>query len=238
MFCSFYGNIIILMGEIIPSPEEVFTPGLVIELEDLPEFVQLENSLAEYIDSTHNPVLWDSRPPIRDLLTPSTFNGRLTEIKLIVMDHAYERLLDSRERGFRIQRGGGNYRLSPALEREYKDRYLGFTFIAQPRSTHPRELSQLQAELWYFPISPQVLKAGTRTGSSTDQYGNPYSYNSDHLVSRSSRTGQAIRRVVTHTKYEEEEFIELDEEAKRIGLAVIKQSLRTAIKVPMRGYDA
>jgi hypothetical protein len=226
----------------VPQPSLVDTlqPGNVIEFADIAELVAFEEVIASEVDPEYNPVIWASRQALRDLIRPPTFNGTMADIRLEVMADPYDRLLDARERGWKIGRGQGSFRLKSELAEELIPRYRGFTLLANPKSSRPGSLSQIQSELWYYPTPLYVAshigseaKSSNRTKSGEiREY--QYTTTQDHIRPSSAYHRGEIRRIVARPKMETERFIEHDASARRIGFQVLRQQLMHPISTPMQ----
>lgn len=221
---------------------ELFKPGDILEFADIPELVAFEDSIAQLVDPSSNPMLWANRVKISEFVRPKykgkLFIGTVADIKLIVMNEPYERLMDANERGMHFQHS----RYRPPLSETnapLKMRYVGFSLAADARSSGRGSVGQIQAELWYYPVSFDFIPKGTiRIKRSTTSSGEERLYTSqskkDHIYKHSYYSDMVIRRVVTKPKLEEERFIEFDETARRIGFKTLQKAMIHPLIVPMR----
>jgi len=175
---------------------------MVVELADVTEFHPFEESIAQYISPEMNrdaQQRWEARPRLRDELRPLRFNGRLADIQIQVMDDAAERMASARERGFMFKRGQPRSVTRDRFASHEDDgRALGFTYIANAKSSGRGVIGQVQAELWY---QPQIECFGGDT---------------------------AIQRIITKPKIETEKFIILEEASKRVALAALRNAISHA----------
>ena len=85
-------------------------------------------------------------------------------MQLTVMADPYERLLYADQRGWvgepKMQVGKIR-EVSPQIAGEYVPKYKGFTLTAELRSSKPGlRGQQIQAELWYFSLTPHSIEIG------------------------------------------------------------------------------
>ena len=131
-------------------------------------------------------------------------------------------------------------RFAPDKAESMIEKLIGFTLIAEPYSTKTKDLGQIQAELWYYPLSPHIVKAGTpikRTYFDHSTYTHvtvETGVVKKDRLSRPDPYGKGIKRVITVPKYDTEKFIALDEDSRRMGLAVFRSNLAHPISNPMR----
>lgn len=204
---------------------EFLAPGTVIQLDEITQMRPLENAIAMAVRPDMTPMqqyAWNGRSDIVDAVRPLKFNGRMVDIELAVMEDAYDRLLDAKDRGWKLGAGNG-YKLSQEWNLDKVERYVGLALVANARSSGRGIIGQVQTELWYYPIpdslSSQVRKDGTvRFHTNTAKY-----------------AGTSVRRVITKPKLETEKFRELDETARRIGFNTLRDAMLNSITTPHRG---
>lgn len=216
------------------SQMEQLKPGDAIEFADIAELVTFEDIIAKEVDSNYDPALWTGRQQLRGLLRPAKFNGRIVDIKLIMMNKPYQRLLDANQRGWNVGGSSRNRTLRTNDAESLEDRYKGFIFIADARSTGRGSMGQIQTELWYYPVPPKVIKAGSIiTGYNRLKSGEvrKYAYVStkDRLERANGVDTKAINRVVAKPKIETEQFIRLDETARLFKFEALRQSMANSV---------
>lgn len=195
-------------------------PGDVIEISDIAQLAGFENLVARRLDPSFDEQHWSYQAKLRDLVRPPHFNGQLLHMKLQVMSNPYQHLLSVAERGFSFPSGGRrNYTLTSAVAETLIPRYMGFVFTADAISSGRGKVGQAQAEIYYYPVSPAVRK--NKRGEV-------------NLKQRRTDSGESIRRVVTISRLERDGFIIFDENARRIGFAVMSAAIKDAIKTPMQ----
>ncbi len=214
-------------------------PGDVIRFADIRELHEFEGVLATFVDPEHNRKNWAGRQKLRDLLRPPKFNGTIRDIRLTVMDKPHERLLDARERGWRLRRG--NYsKFQTEAAASIIEKMIGFTFTANASSSRKRNAGQIQAEIWYYPIPPVLLKAGHQKRvrrysdvTHQDELVVTRTLKEDSLY-RLDRLGKGIIRVVTHPRIDTGKFIQHDADSRQVGSEVWKRAISHPFKTPMQ----
>jgi hypothetical protein len=161
------------------------------------------------------------------------------------MADPYERLLDAPERGWKSGKSKGTvlekkHELSSSLAADLIPRYRRFILTAEPRSSRPGlRGQQIQAEMWYFPVPPIIIKTGgnhiqrytTRSGE-VHEY--PGIRKNDSVGRQVGRLGEDLRRVVTRPRLEAERFIAHDAASRTIGFSQMRQATMHPISTPMR----
>ena len=194
-------------------------PGAVIEFADITELPLFEDQLAAEIDpemTMREADAWAGRVAIRDLLRPTrptNFNGRFGDIVLTPMQEPYEQLITGPQRGIAFGYKGGLGGSSAILSSEHAPlqipRYRGFTFLANAISTGRGVVGQIQAELFYYPVSV--------TGAA--QYKNV-----------SNTGGASVKRVVSKPVVTDEaSFVAVHKDAKRIAYSVLRNNLHNPL---------
>lgn len=211
-------------------------PGEVIRFADMRELVLFEDLLAPLVDPLANVRLWEGRKQLGDILRPSKFYGTIRDITLEVMANPYEKLLDANERGWTFSGSTGNKARTQEGAELIIERYLGFTFDAEAHSSNPSFRGRIGAELWYFPSSHQLVKAGSVVGFNVLKNGemSPRVLRNDSRKSRGNHTGEAIRRVVTKPHYDRKNFEAAYDNSRSIGFAVLRESMINAVSIPMK----
>lgn len=208
------------MSEASPNPLESLQPGDVIEFADITELPAFEDMVAAAVDPDMFACYsanWAGRVPLREFIRPPNFNGTIADIRLEVMDQPYERLLDARERGWRLD--GSQYERFSELGQQSISHYRGFTLMADAKSSGRGIIGHMQTELWYYPLSAIIGK----------------NYNTGRVLkSLSANGGLPIRRVVAKPKIGSETFIALNEHSRQIGFTVLRQAMQHPITQPMR----
>ena len=203
---------------------EDLQPGDVIRFADITELTAFEDIIAGGVESKHDPELWAARPNLRDLIRPPKFNGTIADIKLTVMADPYERLLDAPKRGWKngYARGtilGKKHELSSSFAANLIPRYRGFILTADAKSSGRGTIGQIQAELWYFPLTPQSNKAG-------ENYRAVNRFRDDY--------GDTIKRIVTKPNFEAGRFASADAASRTIGFNQLREAMSRPISTPMR----
>lgn len=224
--------------ELKPFPSEL-NPGNVFRFANMHELVAFEDLLAPIVDPIADVLVWQARPNLIDLLRPRDFIGTIRGITLTSMHEPYKRLLDARERGWKMKRGISCLERTQTGSEQFIDQYLGFVFDAEARSTNPALRGRVAAELWYYEMPKKLVKAGTViTSSNRVKNGELHKSTSisgrDSYTSRSGKMGEEIRRVVTRPAYNKGEFEQAQFASKAIGFAVLASAMRNAISTPMR----
>ncbi|HSW37585.1 MAG TPA: hypothetical protein VLG37_04440 [Candidatus Saccharimonadales bacterium] len=155
-------------------------PGRVLDFGRLDDLHPFEDDIAPLVDPTYDRDTWLGRVPLKGLLTPDGFHGRVDDISLTVMAEPYERLLNARQRGKRIN--PGRYERTTKASQAQIGQFLGFTFKAAAYTGRQSKVSPLEAEIWYAPIS--ASNGGSRGGAMV--------------------YGMALRRIVTKLDYDRE----------------------------------
>lgn len=177
-----------------PFPPEI-QPGTIIELDDITELAAFEDAIVPFVNPEYNQEHWEARRPLKEALRVPKFNGRMTDIVMQVMEAPYERLLDARERGWKVT--GGSFE-RPRASEDVIRHYLGLTYTTHARSSGQGVVGQVQAEIWYMPNAHHTLY---------------------------SAYGGAVERVVTKPKFEKTVFRELDTYSRRIGFTALQHAL-------------
>jgi len=208
------------------NPEQQFEPGSIIRLTGVHELRALEDVVAEFIDPHMHDTWrqsWEGRQNIESLIRPPGYNGSLRDIELSVMEAPYEQLITSGEAGWKLhgRTGGRVFERTSEASRETIAKYIGFDLLCDARSSGKGVIGQVQTKLWYLP-APQY-KDNTSPTARAHRYTGAYG-------------GRSVHRVVAKPRYEKEKFIQFDEDAKRVGLTVLRQMLLpvTRSKRPFR----
>lgn len=228
------------MNQDSSSAEELLLPGNIISFGDITELAAFEEVLAHVVNPEHDVNLWAARIALRDLIRPPKFNGTIGNINLTVIENPYDRLLDAVDRGWRVGRGVAQRALSTEKSRQLIARFHGFGFTADAMSSGRGITGQIQTELWYYPLIPKVVPAGTKLRgynitSSGEKKEFIYTSKKD-LLSHANvdNLGKTINRVVAKPKYEKEKFIKLNEGSRRIGFELLQQAMMSPRVQPMR----
>lgn len=205
-------------------------PGDVVKLSDITELPMFEDLVADQIDPTMSQAMrdaWSGRIAIRDLVRPPKFNGTIAYIELVTMDNPYDRLSNARERSWVFNSKGGVPNKIIEDERVIGS-FIGFTFLAEARSSGRGVIGQIQAELYYGRVPYEQKRESRQLKNGTTAY---YDYSTKRTA---MHAGASVQRYVTTPKIEREKFMELDENARRIGLAVLHQNTMHPIVQPIR----
>lgn len=191
-----------------------FSPNIAIQLADITELPEFEDTVAELIDprmSDAQRLAWDARSSIKDLIRPTKFNGRITEVELLPLDNPYAKLLTAREDGWRIpkHRFGGDTEANFELK---ASRCLGFYLTANAKSSGRGTIGQVQAGLWYFPVGMQGV-------------GNHQSRKSQ------SHGGRSVVRINTEPIIETKKFIGLERDSARIALDALRKAMQSPLRI-------
>lgn len=196
---------------------ELLPPGTVIGLSDITQLPKVEDAIAFAIDPRLDPAAWEARENLRDLVRPPKFNGSIVNIVLEVMDEPYEQLRNARERGWKFIGSGSHHGLRTTEEsRKSIDKYVGLKFMGEAQSTGRGMIGQIQAEMWYTPISARTSNDGSPT---------------EVLKIDGGRT---VKRFITRPRFEEKQFYQLRSVSRRIGYEVLKASLSNSITTAVR----
>lgn len=165
---------------------------------------------------------WSGRVAIRELLKPPKFNGRIGNIILSVIENPYEQLINAHNRNVTFTRKGGigGQNLTRSSERADKTLPLfkGFTFTAEATSTGRGVIGQIQAELYYFPVS---LKRNYVSSSRQ-----PYK-------DVTNAAGSSVKRVVSKPEIaSEQSFIELADTSRLIAYSVLRSNIKRPFSQP------
>jgi hypothetical protein len=219
------------MSEVPKESIEIFQTGNILEFNDLTELVTFEDTIAFDVDPDLDLDLWACRVNLREFMKPPKFNGRLINIKLVVMEKPYDRLLDANERGWSLQStasSAGVKITDPVNQQHIIPKMRGFVFVADASSSKGGVISQVQAEMWYYPLPLNIANAGvTKHGSYTLKDGTvaeSFWTTKTARISDKASPSAALRRVITRPKTETDKFIEHDEAARRIGFSVLRNA--------------
>lgn len=202
------------MGEFQPPRLEGLNSGDVISFADMPELVAFEDLLGPLVDPLCDIALWQTRPKLGDMLRPTTFHGTIKDIILTAMYKPYDRLLDSRVRGWKMPKGQGTFQRTQPGSDEAIGRYLGFIFDAEAFSTSGGSKGRIEAELWYYALPLKISDRG--------------------YIGKNNKA-EAIRRVVTKPRLDTERFVAGHDTSCAIGFRVLRAAMRSAISTPMSG---
>ena len=131
---------------------------------------------------------------------------------------------------------GKKHALSSSAAADLIPRYRGFILTAEPRSSRPGlSGQQIQAELWYFPVPPGVIRAG-QIGRKTTTSGEvrQYARKNDSLQRRRSMLGEDIKRVVMLPRIDAERFVAHDAASRTVGFQQLREAMSRPISTPMR----
>ena len=204
---------------------EKLNPGDAVQLTDATQLAVFEDIVAHEVDPTmtpHEELMWAGRVALGGLIRPPKFNGTIENIELVVMDSPFERLLDARERGWKLVGCG-----TPSHDDEVIESHRGFTLLADARSTGRGIIGQIQAELWFSKVSVRT------------QLRKHYHKNGDILFyphwskNTGNNGGTSVKRRMTIPKIESDKFIELHETSRRIGFEVLRDAMSHPIVQPM-----
>lgn len=219
-----------------------------ISLATLADLRSFEDLVAGEIRPDLDIHAWSTRNDIDELIRPkvkgNTFHGRITDIDLTVMDEPYERLVDAVERGLSFTkkggRGGAQSRLTTDNSIQSLSLYRGYYVRANAHSSGHGVVGQISTEMWIYPITTRVQKAGTvkkelRTTSDGTQYEYTYTLKKDSAsVPSLDQLGRTVNRVVAVPSYNAEAFVELNTMSREIGLRLLTAALRKPIVTPMQ----
>ncbi len=226
----------------VPVPQvDLLQPGNIFELSDITELAAFEGLVAPEVDPFYNHILWQSRLPLKELIRPPKFNGTIANIKLTVMNNPYDRLLDANQRGWKFKSRAQTHKLQSDISKAQIPNYRGFVFTGDAKSSGRGTIGQVQAEIWYYPLPKNLridpegkLHIGFNTTKSGERRYYSYTNKKDIEIIGAKAYGEAMRRIVTMPKLEAEKFIALNETARRIGFAVLRDALSHQISTPMQ----
>lgn len=196
------------------------TPDTVICFDDLTQLTDFEDRVATEIDPYYDRAAWAGRMPIRELIYPKRFNGRIVDIILRPVPSPYDLMTSHTERGVKFTRLGGGVSGGIELTSEFKEelvpRYMGFQFAAGAHSSGRGVIGKIGAELYYYP-APLQWNNGPGTIS------RPHT---------SSFTG-SVKRVVSKPVITEGSLEDVIEESRRIAYETLRMNIRHPIVQPM-----
>lgn len=187
-------------------------PGSVIECDDITQMRTFEDWVAMTVDpkmTSNEKIMWEMRPSFSEFIRPRRFNGRIGNIVLELMENPYERLLDSRERGWFIPNSKSMKRT--VNEEGVSENSIGFAFTADALSSGRGIIGQIQTEAFYIPTLRSTYHRVD--GSTTEHLNSTYS------------GGAAVTRRIAKPKFETENFINLHEQAVKRGREVLKSNM-------------
>jgi len=193
--------------EISVPVSDVLQPGVVIKIPDITYFSEFEDVIAAAINPTYDKDLWAGRVPLKELIRPPKFNGRITDISVTVMDRAYAQLQEACE--------SGRIGYMPQLHRRivnrgevesYESGFRGFILTADAKSAGRGTIGQIQTAMWYWPLTVRSINGH----------------------------GQVLNRKVAKPKIEKERFIALDARSRKIGFSVERKAVARPIFTPMQ----
>lgn len=212
----------------LPESIDALVPGDIIQLSDITQMPLFEDMVAETIDPNMTARMrsaWGGRVAINEFLRPRKFNGAIADIQLSVMDEAYERLFDAKQRGWVFdKRSVANHR---AANKEVSDSFHGFTFTANAKSSGRGIIGQIQSELWYGKV-PIGHGFQTRTLEDGTVILSKRNYKQTYM-----HGGSSVQRYVTKPKIEAQAFLSLNESARKIGFEVLSRNMRFPIIQPI-----
>ncbi len=195
--------------------ENPFIPGSTIQLADVTELPAFETTVAEIID----PVMtqpefdcWQGRDNVKNLIRPLKFNGKITDISLVSIENPFNALQNAKELGWDMPRGYNQNLKGSNANLEYKaSRCIGFSLLANAVSSGRGVVGQIQAGLWYYPVSQNIRNG--RVDKITAGHG-----------------GRSIVRVVSRPKIETENFIQLEIESNKVAYSALRKALKRPIR--------
>lgn len=205
-------------------------PGDSIHFDDITQLPAFEDYIASMVDPDMTDSMqqaWNGRVALRDIVRPPKFNGSIRDIQLVVMEDPYDRLLDLKERGWKLNKSRlGN----PTSQSDVVDSFQGFTFIADALSSGRGTIGQIQAEIWYncVPLQKRPARYTAEDGTSKTARTGP---KTAKIVSHTA--GASVQRRVTIPRIEADKFIQLNETSRQIGFEVLKQNMMHPIIQPI-----
>ncbi|MEI6850597.1 MAG: hypothetical protein WCK26_01355 [Candidatus Saccharibacteria bacterium] len=194
--------------ESLPKVIEMYHPGDVLQLDSILELASIEDVIANNInpDMTKRQINdWTDRTNLKDLIRPSRFNGRISNICLEFMQNPYERLFDANERGLKFSKDLGiPRRRTSFFTNETVEQTSGFILTADASSSGRGVIGQIQTEVWYVP-SPQQESDG------------------EIKKKTYSNSGGSIHRYMARPEEEQNIFDNLYKTSRKIGLEVLRK---------------
>jgi len=199
-------------SETVLQSSEFLRPGDVISFADLAELVTYEDDIIAEIKPDYNSEVWITRMPLREFIKPPKFYGTVSNIELTVMGDPYTQLITASERGVKLGKGRGAYKISQDNEAMLASQYKGYVLTADAYSTGRGKIGQIQSELWYY----------------------PFTKNNCAVATRGSAFGMEIARAIASPRLEGADFITIQEDARRIGYQVLRSAMMRPILTPMQ----
>ena len=194
--------------ENIPKNIEKYSPGDVLELDSIYELASIEDIIANNINpnmTTRQINDWKDRANLKDLIRPSRFNGRISNINLDFMKNPYERLFDANERGLKFSKDLGiPKRRTSFFSSETAELTTGFILTADASSSGRGVIGQIKTEVWYVP-SPQQQSDG------------------EIKKKTYSNSGGSIHRYLARPDTEQDIFDNLYKTSRKIGLEILRK---------------
>ena len=200
-----------------------FRPGVAIQFESFSEVEAFENVVADLVDpnmSATEANNWHSRDNLQEIvghpkIKGRQFNGRMLGIELVPMQKPYTKLLSARNNGWKLPLNVSRIGSTNELDGDYRARRcFGFHFTAQATSTGRGAIGEIQAGLWYLPVTRHVASGNIQKRTVTNG-------------------GRSVVRIVTQPRFEEENFIRLSEDSERIALDVLVANMKRPLRIGM-----
>lgn len=195
--------------------EHPFSPDMTIQLADITELPAFENSVASLIDPNMTKTeidYWHGRENIKNIIRPAKFNGKITDISLLLIENPFDTLQNAKELGWDMPRGyNQNSKGSDANIERKTNMCIGFSLLANAVSSGRGTIGQIQAGLWFLPVS-HVERNGSITKLT------------------SGHGGRTIIRVVSNPKIETENFMQLQAESNKIAFSALQKAMMQPIR--------
>jgi len=213
-----------------PDTLRFYAPGTILNLPSLDGIAEIEDAAALTIEPHPTQLQWEAwqtRDRLKEKLRPSNYNGTMREVVVEVMEEPYARLLDARQRGWKIP-NCSNLRRTTTHAQKDTESYIGLAITAQATSSGRGTIQEIQAEVWIAPVPRQQ-----QTSLMTSEERRALGMNS-RTYAIGQNGGSAIKRFVTLPRTETEAFNELHRSARAIGMSVTRRALLHPISTPIR----
>lgn len=143
------------MSEFIRNYVSDLQPGDVVEFDnltyktDLTEFEDMIATIIAPVRTEGEELAWNHREKLHEIIRPRGNNGTISNVRVMVMDNAYEQLTQASHRGLTLMKGVTMKHVHDASEHR-KHEYIGFDLIADIKR-YGKEPEQIYKELHYLP---------------------------------------------------------------------------------------
>ena len=210
------------MPDFVPphSNPESLKPRTIIPLEGLMGIAAIEDSIAAVVEPSYDKEARMARDCVKELLRPiiqkRPFVGSFVDTELEIMADPYDRLLDCRERGFKMQTR--TYPRTNSYSLEAAKLAVGLLFRSNLYSSSRRAvIGSTVSELFYLPL-PRAPRYGSGVlGSGTIGLDDSSDILRTSPVRIKASSGHALSRYATMPLYSKTPMPASDSDTRRTG---------------------